>query len=479
VTIAEDLPLLDATAQAGLVRAGELSPGELVEAAIERIERVDPELNAVVLETFELALDAAAKVDRTAPFAGVPFLLKDIYGYHAGVRQTQGSAAYGEWVPDVDSELVVRQRRAGLILLGKTNTPEFGLSITTEPRRYGPTRNPWDLGRSPGGSSGGAGAAVASGMVPMAHANDGAGSTRIPAACCGVFGLKATRSRNPLRPQFSDLMAPVVSEHVVTRSVRDSAAMLDATSHPSVGAPYLAPAPERPYADEVARDCEPLRIAITSSNFTGAPVHPDCADAVEDAGRLCAGLGHHVEEAAPEVDGEGLRNALNTLWAIFGAMSIQGVQDVTGRPATSDAVEPFSWALGESGRKVSAVQYMRALEAFQDLLYAYGEFFLRYDVLVTPTLAVPPFELGALRYHEGEDPAAYFDRTWWTVNPYTPVFNVTGQPAASLPLYWNDAGLPIGVHFAGRFGEEGTLFRLAGQLEQARPWAGRWPPVCA
>jgi amidase len=475
VSAITELQRLDATAQAELVRAGEVSPVELVEAAIERVERMNPALNAVILKTYDLAREAAARVDLDAPFAGVPFLLKDIYGYHAGVRQTHGSWSYGNWTPDVDSELVIRQRKAGLILIGKTNTPEFGLSITTEPQRYGPTRNPWDLERSPGGSSGGAAAAVACGMVPMAHANDGGGSTRIPAACCGVFGLKATRSRNPLRPQFSDLVAPVVSEHVVSRSVRDSAAMLDVTSGPSVGAPYVAPSPKRRFVEEVGRDCPPLRVAVTARSFTDAPVHRDCQTALDDAARLCAELGHHVEEAAPSVDGDRLRNALNTLWIFFGAMSLDGVHRSTGRHATSETVEPFNWTLGARGRDFTALDYVDALDAFQDLHYRYGQFFESYDVLLTPTLAVPPFELGALRSMDGEDPAAYFDRTWWRINPYAPIFNVTGQPAMSVPLCWSDAGLPIGVQFASRFGDEATLFRLAGQLEQARPWAERWP----
>lgn len=473
----EDVAFLDATAQAELVHKGEVKPIELVEDAITRVERLNPTINAVITKTYDLAREIAASQLPMGPFTGVPLLLKDIYGFHTGVRQTHGSKSFGDYVPDFDSELVVRHRRAGFIPIGKTNAPEFGISITTEPERYGPTRNPWNTGHSAGGSSGGSGAAVASGMVPIAHANDGGGSTRIPASCCGVFGLKATRSRNPLRPQFSDLMLPVVSEHAITRSVRDSAAMLDATAGASVGDPYHAPLPARPYVEEVGAHPGTLKIAFTTDNFNGAPVHADCAAAIEDAANLCAELGHEVTEAAPMVDGASIKEALNTLWCVMGALSVEGVEEITGRVAGQQEVEPFTWSAYEVGREVTATAYVGLMRTFQQMLYEYGHFFADYDVLLTPTLASPPVELGASKATPGEDPRDYFDRVWWTHNPYAPIANVTGQPAMSVPSFWNDAGLPIGTHYMARFGDEATLFRLAAQLEEARPWANKYPPI--
>lgn len=472
-----ELAFLDATAQAQLVRRKQVQAAELVEHAIERVEQLNPTINAVVTTTYDLAREIAAGELPSGPFAGVPFMLKDIYGFYAGVRQTHGSESWGDYVPNFDSELVARYKRAGLILVGKTNTPEYGLSAATEPRRYGATRNPWDTNRSPGGSSGGSAAAVAAGIVPMAHANDGAGSIRIPASCCGLFGLKPTRSRNPLRPQFSDLMAPVVSEHAVTRSVRDSATLLDATSGPAVGEPYQAPTPRRPFIEEVGADPGSLRIAYSTEPFSGAPVHEDCLAAVEDAATLCAELGHQVTEATPRVNGDSVSEALSQLWFLFGAMSVEGVKDITGSPADPKRVEPWSWALYEVGKDMRATDYVRSLQALQQALYVYGEFFSEYDVLLTPTLSTPPFPLGTFEFSTNDDPREAFDRLWWTIFPFTPLINVTGQPAMSVPTHWNAEGLPIGTHFVGRFGDEATLFRLAAQLEEARPWAGRRPPV--
>ncbi|MCP4667725.1 MAG: amidase, partial [Deltaproteobacteria bacterium] len=300
----EDLALLDATAQADLVRRKEVKASELVEAAIDRIERVNPELNAVVTPMYDEARDAVKAGPTDGPFAGVPFLLKDLLAAYKGVRMTLGSTLMRDFVPDHDSELVRRLKRAGLVIVGKTNTPEFGILPTTEPRLFGPCRNPWDRERTTGGSSGGSAAAVAAGMVPMAHGNDGGGSIRIPASCCGLFGLKPTRGRNPLGPDFGDIMGGLVAEHAITRSVRDSARLLDATSGPDVGDPYWAPPAERPFAQEVGADPGRLRIAFTVEATTGVEIHADCVNAVKDAAGLCAELGHEVVEAAPEVAGD-------------------------------------------------------------------------------------------------------------------------------------------------------------------------------
>lgn len=300
----ENLAILDATAQTELVRRKEVSPLELVDAAIERIERLNPAVNAVVIKTYDRARDAARGPLPDGPFRGVPFLLKDLVVEEAGVPLHEASAYLSDYVPAEDAELVKRLKRAGLVILGRTNSPELGLGPTTESRLWGPTRNPWDVTRSPGGSSGGAAAAVATRMVPMAHGNDAGGSIRVPAACCGVFGLKPTRARNPLGPHYGDVMSGLVAEHALTRSVRDSARLLDATAGPDLGDPYWAPSPPRPFADEVATPPGRLRIAWATRPLVGQAVHRDCVAAVEDAARLCASLGHEVVEAAPRVDGE-------------------------------------------------------------------------------------------------------------------------------------------------------------------------------
>ncbi len=468
---------LDALAQAELVRRGEVSPAELVDAAIARIERLNPELNAVITPLFEQARAAAEGPLPAGPFRGVPFLLKDIFASYAGARLAAGSASLRDFVPDHDSELVARHKRAGLIILGKTNTPEFGLLPTTEPRLFGPTRNPWDLRRTPGGSSGGAAAAVASGMVPMAHANDGGGSIRIPASCCGVFGLKPTRARNPMGPDFGDVMSGIAVEHAITRSVRDSAALLDATCGPDLGDPYWAPPPARPFLQEAGADPGRLRIAFSSAALTGAPVHPDCAAAVLDAAKLCSHLGHEVSPAAPDIDGPRFTQAFLTVWAAGCARAMQANALATGRPPLREEFEELTWALAGQGRTVSAPEYLLTITYLQQVSRRIARFFTAFDLWLTPTLAEPPLPLGSFDAPPG-DPLFALRRAVHFV-PYTPLFNVTGQPAMSVPLYWNEQGLPIGVQFAARFGDEATLFRLAAQLEAARPWAGRRPKLSA
>jgi amidase len=470
----DELAWLDATAQAALVRKREITPLELVEAAIARIERLNPQLNAVVTPMYDLARAAAAAPLPDGPFAGVPFLLKDLTAAYAGVPMTSGSELLKDYVPFEDSELVARYKRAGFVIAGKTNTPELGLICTTEPRLFGATRNPWDTGRTPGGSSGGAAAAVAAGMTPAAHGNDGGGSIRIPASCCGLFGLKPTRGRNPLAIEPSSLSV----EHVLTRSVRDSAAILDATQGAQPGDPYHVEAPARPYTEELDAPPGRLRIALTTKSLDGSEVHPDCAAAARDAAELCASLGHEVEEATPPLLVELLNNAFTTIWEAGAAAEVDSSVLFSGKPATEDKCEPLTWALAVRGRGHSASALFTALAMFQIAARGMAQFHATYDLWLTPVLGEPPVPLGTFDDSLPGDPLRAFDRAAAFV-PFTALQNATGQPAMSVPLYWNGEGLPIGAQFVGRFGDEATLFRLAAQLESARPWANRRPPVSA
>ncbi|MDI6873433.1 amidase [Candidatus Solincola sp.] len=476
MSLVEETAYLDATAQAELVRKGEVSPAELVEAAIRRVERLNPELNAVVTPMFERALEEAKGKLPEGPFTGVPFLLKDLLAAYRGVRMTFGSAFFEDYVPDFDSELVARLKRAGLVIIGKTNTPEFGILPTTEPHLFGPTRNPWDTGRSTGGSSGGSAAAVAAGMVPAAHANDGGGSIRIPASCCGLFGLKPTRARNPLGPAVGDIISGLVVEHAVTRSVRDSATLLDVTAGPDVGDPYWAPPPSRPFLEEVGADPGRLRIAYTTGEGE-AQVHPDCMKAVEEAARLCAELGHEVEEKGLGLDVEAITPHFMTLWGAAQAWMADGMADAVGKTPAPEMFEPLTWALIEMGRGFSAAQYLIAVTALQRVARDFARRFQEYDLWLTPTVAEPPPPLGT--FDSPPDNPLYGVVRAAAFVPFTPICNITGQPAMNVPLYWNGEGLPVGVHFMARFGEEAVLFRLAAQLEEARPWASRRPPVSA
>ena len=473
----EDLSLLDATAQAELVRRKEIKPIELVDAAIERIERLNPRLNAVVTPMYDEARRVASGPLPDGPFTGVPFLLKDLTAEYAGARMTEGSAFLQDYVSREDSELTRRFKRAGLVVLGKTNTPELGLLPTTEPRLFGPSRNPWDTSRTTGGSSGGSAAAVASGMVPAAHGNDGGGSIRIPASCCGLVGLKPTRARTPVGPSVGDIMNGLAIDHALTRSVRDSAALLDATSGPDLGDPYWAPPPARPFRQEVGADPGRLRIAFTTRTATDVPVHADCVAAVRDAAALCASLGHTVEEAAPEVSGDLLSQCFIAVWSSGCAWALESLAMLTGQTPGPEHVEPLTWALYEMGRRQTAPAYLTALTMLQIVARQVARFFTRHDVWLTPTLGEPPVPLGTFDATPDNPLAGLFRAAAFV--PFTPIGNVTGQPAMSVPLFWNAAGLPIGTHFVGRFGDEATLFRLAAQLEAARPWIDRRPPICA
>jgi amidase len=473
----DDLAWVDATELAALVRAKRVSPAELVDAAIARAEKLDPKLNAIVTPMYESAREAARKPLPEGPFQGVPFLVKDILAAVAGVRMASGSRFTKDFVPTYDSVLVTRYRKAGLVFLGKTNAPEFGFVPTTEPVAFGACKNPWSLDRSTGGSSGGSACAVAAGIVPFAHANDGGGSIRIPASCCGVFGLKPTRARITLAPALGEVMSGLVCEHAVTRSVRDSAALLDATEGPGVGDPYPAPPKARPYVEEVKSDPPRLKIAFSAHTVTQSPVHPDCVAAMKDAADLCASLGHEVVEARPKISTDVLMPAFLALWTAGAAATIDGMAMLMKREPTKDEIEPLSFALAEMGRATPASRYLMALTYLHRVSRQVAQFMTEYDVMLTPTLAEPPLPLGALDAPP-DDPMSSFFRSGQFA-PYTPLANVTGQPAMSVPLYWNADGLPIGAHFVGRYGDEATLFALAAQLERARPWASRRPPVSA
>jgi Asp-tRNA(Asn)/Glu-tRNA(Gln) amidotransferase A subunit family amidase len=467
----------DGLALGGMVRSGEVSATELVEAAIERIEALDPALNAVVAKAYDQALERAGKQKADGAFAGVPFLLKDLGGALAGVPFTGGSRFFRDVCPPVDSVLVQRYKAAGLIPLGRTNTPEFGLNASTEPVLFGPTRNPWNTDRTPGGSSGGSAAAVAAGLVPLAHASDGGGSIRIPAACCGLFGLKTTRARNTMAPYLGESLAGCSVEHVVSRTVRDSAAALDATAGPAPGDPYMAPPQTTPFLDQVSIEPPRLRIAIATSAFSGTPVHPDCSAAAEKAGALCEQLGHVVEPASPSFDAERLDRDYNLLFAVGASANIRQRARAIGRELDPGQFERVTWATMEKAKGLSATDYVQLINGLHAIGRDICGFFEDYDLLLTPTLAQPPVPLGHLDMMS-DDLDDFTDRLWRFAS-FTYQFNVTGQPAMSVPLHWNDQGLPIGVQFVAPYGDEATLLQLAGQLERAAPWHGRHPPLFA
>ncbi len=486
----------DGLGLAELVRSRQVTPEQLLEIALARLDALNPALNAVVHRMDRSARAEALDPTRDGPFAGVPFLVKDLGQTVRGEPMRAGSRFLADYVPDDDSELMLRYRRAGFVTLGKTNTPEFGLTPYTEPVLFGPCRNPWDLSRTSGGSSGGSAAAVAAGIVPIASGGDGGGSIRIPASCCGLFGLKPSRGRVPTGPEAGEYWHGAVVEHVLTRSVRDSAAVLDAIHGADPGAPYLITAPERPFLEEATRAPGKLRVAVTTRPFLGGSVHPDCAAALEDAALLLADLGHEVVEDAPEIDGRAFSLAFLSMVAAETAAELREAEVALGRRAARTDLEPETWALTLLGGALTAEQLSRALRHLGTTTRTVGRFFERYDVLMTPTMAVPPFPVGALQPKAWERTlvellgrlgsgrliraAGLLEQMSGQVFdaiPYTPLFNATGQPCMSVPLAWNRDGLPIGIQFVARLGEEGTLFRLAGQLEQARPWFDRLPPL--
>lgn len=488
----------DATGLAELVEKGEVQALELLDEAVSRLDKMNPELNAVV-DRWEG--DARAELERNGPvkgaFTGVPFLMKDLVAMIEGRRMTSACRFTRDYRAEVSTELYQRYVRAGLVSFGKTNTPELGLAPVTESRLFGPCRNPWDADKTSGGSSGGAAVAVATGVVPMAHGNDGGGSIRMPASCCGLFGLKPSRGRTPTGPLAGHLFSGMAVEHVLSRSVRDSARALDATHGIDPGAPFDAPAPERSFASAAERDPGRLRIGYSLEPMLGYHIHPDCVVAVEATAKLLEGLGHHVEEAKPlPLDFDSARHAYMTLVAGDTSMLIRHFEKIMNRGAIWQEFEPQTWSSKMVGERLSATDFSLSLAELDSVHRQLAQFLdaQQYDVLLSPTLAAPPLKIGEhanpgrdamvmqiLRFlpflpkpllHAAMRHSAPDVFTWMAI---TPLFNATGQPAMSVPIHWNDDGLPLGSHFVARYGQEELLFSLAGQIERAAPWAHRRP----
>lgn len=464
----------DAMGLAELVRNGETTPSELLETAIGEIERLNPVLNAVNRTMYDEARGCIEQGLPDGPFTGVPFLLKDLRAAYAGVPTVAGSAFFVDKVASHDSELVRRYKAAGLVIAGKTNTPEFGGAPTTEPSLYGPTRNPWNLDRSSGGSSGGSAAAVAAGMVPAAHGSDGGGSIRIPAACCGIFGIKPTRGRNPSGPDFGEAWNGLSAEHVLSRTVRDSAALLDATAGPELGDPYSVPSPTEPFLASVSRPPGRLSVAMTASTAAG-PAHPDCVEAVEKTAELLSELGHEVKEDSPEWDRPTAGAAFRLLIAANVQASIDEYAEQKGRQPNNDELENVIRVLAGESYESTSIDLVRATWAVHRAGRAVAPFFEKYDVWLTPTVATPPPPLGMIDMTT-DDIDSYLVTVFGYI-PFTAIANFAGLPAMSVPLHWNTDGLPIGVHFVAGYARDNLLFSLAGQLEKAQPWSDRRPSM--
>jgi amidase len=470
-----DYEAYDALGLAELVRQKKVSPGELLEAAIGRVEARNGAVNAVTMPLYDLARTAIADGLPPGPLSGVPFLMKDLTASVAGVRMTRSSRFFADAPPPAaDSEHVVRLRRAGLVIFGRTNTCELGLSLTCEPQLHGPTRNPWDVTRISGGSSGGAAAAVGARMLPIAHATDGFGSIRAPAACCGLVGLKPTRGRNTMAPYAGEGLGGCSAEHAVSLSVRDSAALLDATAGAGPGDPYAAPPPARPFLHEAGAAPGRLRIAWTAAAPNGASVEAEPLRVLRETVGLCADLGHHVEEANPVVDGAAVVPTFLTLVAANTVVNLNS-HPTAGRPPRPGEVEKVTYATGQKGEHVSAADYVRATQTAHRLGRQMAAFHASWDVLLTPGLATVPPKLGWIDMML-DDVDEYWRRVF-TFSPFTVWFNLTGQPATMLPLGTSPEGLPVAVQCVARYGDEATLFRLAAQLEAARPWIGRRPKL--
>jgi amidase len=475
-----DFQWLDATAQAELVARGDAAPVELVDAAIARIEALNPDLNAVIHERFERARAEAAALPATppagAPLHGVPFLVKDAVchtagdPYHCGMRLLKRL----DWTESTDTWLAERFRRAGFVFVGKTNTPELATSCTTEPVAYGASHNPWDLAHSTGGSSGGSAAAVAAGMVAVAHGNDMGGSIRFPASMCGIVGLKPTRARTTLGPDFGEYWGPLTHEFVLTRTMRDTALVLDAVAGPGLGDPYTAPPPTRPFREEIGAPVEPLRVGLRTRLRDGSESAPDCVRAVERAGSLLEQLGHHVEAVTVPALDDPSDDGFGTVLCVAVARDLARWSRRTGVEVTDDDVEPGNLMLAQLGKGVSAADYVEAIERMQLWSRGVSAWWNDYDLLVTPTSPEPPVRLGELAPGL-QDPAVGVRMA--RLVTFTSPFDVTGQPSMSLPLHWNDANLPIGVQLTAAYGREDVLLRVGTQLEEAAPWRDRHPPV--
>jgi Asp-tRNA(Asn)/Glu-tRNA(Gln) amidotransferase A subunit family amidase len=464
----------DGLGLADLVRRHEVTPEELLTEAMARADKLNSVLNA-----FPFFFEERARADIRAglpdgPFTGVPFVLKDLFMLYAGERTTHGSRFWADFVAPYDSELFARYKRAGFVIFGKTNTPELGMSPSTESAIFGATRNPWNLERTAGGSSGGSAAAVAAGIVPLAHGSDSGGSIRIPASCCGLFGLKPTRGRMPIGPDRGESSGGLGSAHAITRSVRDSAALLDATAGPDLGAPYGIAPPVRPWSEEIGARPNQLRIALSPGLPQGGVAHPECVAAADDAARLCEALGHIVEEKAPTINFGDIAAAVRIILAASVRAAVDGRAITLCRRPTESDLEPVTWAIYQGADRLKADDYVKVVGVIHRSGRDLASFLERFDLILAPTLAKPPVPLGEITL-SNPNPDEYFDR-FWSFTPYTILANTAGVPAMSVPLYWNSEGLPIGVQFIGRFGAEATLLRLASQLEKARPWKNRRPP---
>jgi amidase len=468
-----------ATEQADLIRSGEVTSRELVEESLRAIEALNGELNAFVTLAADRALAEADAIEPgdDRPLAGVPIAIKDLIAWTEGIRTTNGMAAMGDFVPPHDSATVRKLRAAGAIVVGKTNTPELGIPPVTEPDRFGPCRNPYDTSRTPGGSSGGSGAAVASGMVSLAHGNDGGGSIRIPGSCCGLVGLKPTRGRVSWAPQWTEGAIGLPTDGVLTRTVLDTAVGLDLISGYEPGDSFLVPPPPSPFAEAASREPGRLRVGFIVESPNGVPVDPECQQAVRDSVELLRELGHDVEEARFPFDERYVENFIK-VWIGGTGEELHTCEAWLGEPLDRSKLEPMTAQMAEIADAQSATDLLIAMDALRRMSREILQFWTDHDVLVTPTLARPPIEIGALRPAEGEPPIQMLMNAAEFV-PFTPVFNVTGQPAVSLPLHMTGDGLPVGVQFVGAPAAEETLISLAAQLEQARPWADRHPPLFA
>jgi amidase len=463
----------DAVALAALMAKGEVTAKEILDVAIARAEAINPAINAIVRTQIPRARAAIKAGLPDGPLRGVPFLIKDLAVFDKGVPAGYGSGLYTDFVPDHDSAYTARCKRAGLVIMGRSMTPELGLSPSTESRQYGACHNPWNLAYSPGGSSGGAAAAVSAGILPLAHATDGGGSIRIPAAHCGLFGLKPSRGRVSYAPDAGEGWGGLAVTHAVSRSVRDSALLLDLTSGPEPGDPYAAPTPERPFAEEVGRPPGRLKIAMMRQDHRGAPLHGECLQAVENAAKLCESLGHIVEEANLDIDLAQLRPRNQVLLAANVTRALLMRWQALKREPRPEDVEAVTWSVFKRGRAVTGPEYVRATAAVHMAGRKFAAFLASYDMIMTTTLPAPPPLLG---YLDMEDVATFTARVADYLS-VTPLYNATGTPAMSVPLHWTADGLPVGVHFGGRYGEEATLFRLAAQLEQAQPWFDHVPAL--
>ena len=478
--LAEQTRWLDATAQAELVESGEVEPAELVAAAVERAGRLNPVINSIIHEFFAEAVDQAPQAP-AGPFRGVPFLMKDLGAALSGQPTYMGMKFLKDldFRSPVDTYLGARFRDAGLVTIGKTNTPELGILPTTEPLTYGATRNPWNLGHSPGGSSGGSGAAVAAGIVPIAHANDGGGSIRIPASCCGLVGLKPSRGRTSQGPLVGDTMSGLVEELIVARSVRDVAGVLDAVHGPAPGDPYSAPAPQRPYLEELSATSEGLRIGMTITPYIDLEPDPEVQVAAKAAAKMLTDLGHEVDEQTPEAPAaqSGLPDPAQTFmarWYVGQTLTFQQLEMVTGRSIGPDDVEPLTWEMAERGKAITGPEYLGAVTMHQAIGRMLGDWFATgHDLMLTPTLAETPPALGEFPT-TGPDPFEAMRRAE-SMGAFTALINATGNPAISLPLHTSESGLPVGVQLIAPYGREDLLIRVAAQLEGAHPWADRRP----